>query len=130
MGQRYLLDTNICLYFLNKNLTENGFHLVGAAIDSKEVAISVVSQMELLGFAFPSPEEEGITEQFVADINILSLTDSIVRQTIAVRKEHKIKLPDAIIAATTLVYGLTLITRNVSDFKSINNLQVLNPFDQ
>ena len=41
---------------------------------------------------------------------------------------HTIKLPDAIIAATALVYDLTLISRNVSDFKNIEGLKVLNPF--
>jgi predicted nucleic acid-binding protein len=39
------------------------------------------------------------------------------------------KLPDAIIAATALVYDLTLITRNTSDFKNMEGLKVINPFD-
>ncbi|WP_353483915.1 type II toxin-antitoxin system VapC family toxin [Haliscomenobacter sp.] len=129
MGQRYLLDTNICLYFLNQTLTEKGFKLVGTAIDNAEVALSVVTQMEVLGFNFPSPNEEQITNEFVSDLTVLPLSEAVVRQTISIRKKQKIKLPDAIIGATALVYGLTLITRNVSDFNSIEGLEVLNPFD-
>ncbi len=129
MGQRYLLDTNICLYFLNQTLTENGFKLVGAAIDNAEVALSVVTQMEVLGFNFPSPDEERISNEFVSDLTVLPLSDAVVRQTIAIRKKQRIKLPDAIIGATALVYGLTLVTRNVSDFNSIEGLNVINPFD-
>jgi len=40
----------------------------------------------------------------------------------------KIKLPDAVIAATALVHGLELISRNESDFKKIPGLAVVNPF--
>ena len=43
------------------------------------------------------------------------------------QKKHKIKLPDAIIAATAIVYGLTLITRNTADFNDLKNLELLNP---
>jgi predicted nucleic acid-binding protein len=37
------------------------------------------------------------------------------------------RLPDAIIAATALVYDLVLISRNISDFKNIDGLQVIDP---
>ncbi len=129
MGQGYLLDTNTCLYFLNQTLSANGFKVIGSAIDQAEVALSVVTQMELLGFAFPSSDEENITEQFVADMPILTLSDPIVRATIAIRKKHKIKLPDAIIAATALVNGLTMLTRNTADFTAIDGLLIINPLD-
>ena len=129
MGQRYLLDTNICLYFLNRTLTENGFKLVGAAIDNAEVALSVITQMEVLGFNFPSPDEERITNEFISELTVLHLSDEVVQQTIAIRKKQRIKLPDAIIGATALVHGLALVTRNVSDFNSIDGLEVINPFD-
>lgn len=128
MGLKYVLDTNICLYFLNQTLTEEGFILVGSAMDHGEAALSVITQMELLGFAFRSVEEERITEQFVADLRPLPLSDLVVRQTIAIRKSRKIKLPDAIIAATALVHGCALVTRNVPDFSSIEGLEVINPF--
>jgi predicted nucleic acid-binding protein len=45
------------------------------------------------------------------------------------RQQHKIKLPDAIIAATAMAEGLTLITRNSDDFKNINSLKLLNPWE-
>jgi hypothetical protein len=46
---------------------------------------------------------------------------------IALRKLIKIKLPDAIIAATALVHNLTLLSRNTHDFKNVPGLTVLNP---
>ncbi|MEM6264058.1 MAG: PIN domain-containing protein [Bacteroidota bacterium] len=52
-------------------------------------------------------------------------SESIVAQTISLRKHHKIKLPDAIIAATALVHNLTLITSNTADFHRVRGLGCL-----
>lgn len=51
----------------------------------------------------------------------------IIDTCVELRKENAIKLPDAIIAATALSRKLVIVTRNISDFKGINNLEVLNP---
>jgi predicted nucleic acid-binding protein len=59
------------------------------------------------------------------DSIVLDLTESIVDTSIVIRKIYKTKLPDAIIAATALVYDLTLITRNVKDFQNIEGLRIL-----
>lgn len=48
---------------------------------------------------------------------------------IVIRKHFRVKLPDAIIAATALVHDLSLITRNYNDFKKIQSIEILNPFD-
>lgn len=58
---------------------------------------------------------------------VLYLTEEIVQACIAIRREHTIKLPDAIIAATAVVYDMDLITRNTSDFKNIRALNIVNP---
>ena len=44
------------------------------------------------------------------------------------RKTISIKLPDAIIAATALQNNLTLITRNKNDFKNLQSLKILDPY--
>lgn len=61
---------------------------------------------------------------------VFNLIDAaIVQQTIAVRLQKKIKTSDAIIAGTALAHGLTLLTRNVADFRQIAGLVVVNPFE-
>ncbi len=55
--------------------------------------------------------------------------DEVVEQTIRLRKEYKIKLPDAIIAATAINHNLTLITRNEKDFEKISEVDFINPFE-
>ena len=62
------------------------------------------------------------------DAIVLQLSNAIVEKTIEIRKSVRIKLPDAIIAATALVHGYTLLTRNVSDFSNVTGLTVINPF--
>ena len=59
---------------------------------------------------------------------MLSITGSIVRQTILLRKQYRMKTPDAIIAATAIVHSLTLISRNGKDFGKIAGLSLLDPF--
>jgi predicted nucleic acid-binding protein len=44
------------------------------------------------------------------------------------RKKYKIKLPDAIIAATAIVNDFTLISHNFKDFLKITELHFINPY--
>jgi hypothetical protein len=67
---------------------------------------------------------------FISDTRVFDLEQNIKLQTAEIRKKHKIKLPDAIIAATALDYNLTLLIWNVNDFKDIKGLNYVNPFDQ
>ena len=67
--------------------------------------------------------------EFIQNFIVIGLEEAIILRTIALRKLLKIKLPDAVIAATAIVHDLTLITRNTDDFKNIPGLTVLNPHD-
>jgi predicted nucleic acid-binding protein len=56
------------------------------------------------------------------------MDEAIVNKTIEVRSLYKIKLPDAVIAATALQNELVLVSRNTKDFKNIQGLEVINPY--
>ncbi len=122
--QNYLIDTNAVIDYLGNRLPSLGTDFMNTVIDSIPI-ISVITQIELLGFNAPNEEYTTLTD-FVSDSRIIELNNSIVEMTIFLRKQHRIKLPDAIIAATALVYDLSIISRNVSDF-SIENLRIINP---
>lgn len=94
-----------------------------------EPIISLITKMETLGFNFKSLEEQVITETFINGCTILHLKESIVNTTITIRKNKRMKQPDAIIASTAIVYELVLITRNTNDFNSIEGLKVVDPFE-
>ena len=85
--------------------------------------------MEALGFNFKNIDERNVTEAFMENSIILDINQEVVQRTIAIRKSRKIELPDAIIAATSIVYNFTLITQNMKDFKKIQSIKVLDSFD-
>ena len=69
-------------------------------------------------------------EAFLDLANVYPLDDNVTTKTIYLRRMYKkLKLGDAIVAATALVYNFTIVTRNTADFKNIEGLEVLNPYD-
>ena len=122
MGTSFLIDTNVVIDFSHGLFSEKSKNFV-ASILNREPIISAITQIELLGFSVVSPQ----IESFVHYTSIIGINDSVIEKTIEIRKRYRIKLPDAIIAATALTNNLTLLTRNVADFRSIDNLNVINP---
>jgi predicted nucleic acid-binding protein len=98
-------------------------------IDNLPGVISVISRIEILGWYNATPEQLAKLTSFLQSSFIYSLTEHYVQKAILLRQQHKIKLPDAIIAATAIAEGLTLVTRNSLDFKNIETLELLNPWE-
>lgn len=124
---QYLIDTNAVIDYLGKKLSYSGMDFMDRIVDAVP-NISVITKIEVLGFN-TSDEHSQLLNNFIHDATVLDLTASIVDVCIEIRKKNKTQLPDAIIAATALVYDMVLISRNVSDFKNIQGLKVLNLHD-
>ncbi|MBC8081928.1 MAG: type II toxin-antitoxin system VapC family toxin [Hymenobacter sp.] len=75
------------------------------------------------------PGAEKLTQTASERCTVLPLNEFVVARTIQLRQQYRIKLPDAIIGATVLVHGLTLVTRNVRDFQQLPGIKVLDPYD-
>jgi predicted nucleic acid-binding protein len=127
MEPEYLIDSNAVIGFLARQIPAPGMAVLSAIIDQKP-RISVITQIEVLRFNDIS-ENEQILADFVASSIIYPLTEAIVWRTITICKQGKIKLPDAIIAATALTEDCILVTRNERDFKNIAGLRTFNPWD-
>jgi predicted nucleic acid-binding protein len=126
MGKRYLIDSNVIIDYTALRLPEKGSDFVENLFDT-DFLISVATKIEVLGFN-DVPEKLVAMEEFVNSATTLSLDELVTKQTINLRREYKkLKLGDAIIAATALVHNLIVISRNVSDFKNITGLQVVDP---
>lgn len=120
----HLLDTNVVIDFCNSKLPTNSKNL----LISIEPSISVITRIELFASAKISEQEKLTLEAFVNISTVYdNINEEIIAKTIAIRQQHNTKLPDAIIAATALVYNLVLISRNTSDFKNIQGLQIIDP---
>ena len=129
MGQvAYLLDSNTTIDYLDNKLDKQGMLFINKIVDSNELCFSVISKIDVLGFNIKQTEALTLLNNFVDVGFVYYLDEAIVSRTIAIRKTQKIKLPDAIIAATAVANKLTLITRNAKDFEKINKLKVINPY--
>ena len=127
MGAGYLLDSDVVIGFLAGKIPVSGMEAVSRIVDQTP-RISVISQIEVLRFN-DTPENENILISFVNSSVIYSLNFSIVQRTIELCKQSRIRLPDAIIAATALTENFILATRNIDDFKQIAGLELLNPWE-
>ncbi|MEO8822629.1 MAG: type II toxin-antitoxin system VapC family toxin [Ginsengibacter sp.] len=86
---------------------------------------SAITEIELLSWKSASEKDNEIINSFIADSLVIELEPPIKIKAAEIRKETGIKLPDAIIAATALVHNLTLITRNVKDFKKVGGIPIV-----
>lgn len=127
MEQTYLIDTNIIIYYLNGTIPRNHYKKV-SNIFRDSFHISTISKIEVLGWHRVPEQEHLRIKQFLDCANVIYLNGEIEEKTIELKQSIKMDVPDAIIAATALVYRLTLVTRNEKDFKKVQGLNLYNPF--
>lgn len=126
MSLVFLFDSNILIYHFNNQLNAQAAALLRQGL-AQESGYSVISKIELLGFEQSEGSEEQI-RRFLSMLIEIPLTPDIVEQTISLRKLHRVKLPDAVIAASAIVLNAALITQNSQDFRRIERLTWIDPF--
>lgn len=124
MGQQYLIDSNAVIDYLSGKIPEKGMAFMNQVINNIP-NISVITKIEVLGYR-TTPEAYKLLSGFVEDSVVIGLSDEIVERTIEIRKNKKIKTPDALIAATAIVNQFMLISRNTKDFDKMEGLEVIN----
>ena len=77
--------------------------------------ISIISWMEIMAGA-DTPEEEKACREFLSTFTIHQLSVEIATEAVQVRKEFRVRLPDAIVWATARINSCLLVTRNSKDF--------------
>ena len=125
MGISYLLDSNTVIQYVGNKFPSSVLSKIDSIID-EELLISVITVIEVLGFN-GEPDEMNTLKSFTNMATVISLADEIVDETISIRKQYKIKIPDAIIAATAIKLNATLITSNISDFLIIKGITLIDP---
>jgi predicted nucleic acid-binding protein len=124
--EQYLIDTNVVSYYFSASFSAAGMALMDVAIDAVP-NISIITQIELLCWNTDETTTENV-KNFIADSVVLNINSDIIAECVSLRKGKRIKTPDAIIAATALAYGYTIITNNEKDFDNIKGLKTLNPY--
>ena len=116
-GNNYLLDTNILVYALK------GISSVIPYFD-ENCFVSVITEIEITGIAGLEKKELSVRQSAVDFCTVIPLTTAIKNEAIRLKQQFRIKLPDAVIAATALVEGYTLITAD-KGFKKFSSLQLI-----
>ncbi|MDT3699555.1 MAG: type II toxin-antitoxin system VapC family toxin [Thermincola sp.] len=133
---RYLVDSNIIIYVTKGH--ENAFAFMEQlyADQSKDILCSVVTEAELFSIKLSDQTQE-IIEGVLSEAEIIHITSEIARKAGEIRAKghelgYKIKLPDALIAATAIVEKAIVVTHNVADFRRIGQLEeiiILDPME-
>lgn len=126
--QTYLTDTNILIYYFNGDLPIPVKNRVEAVFE-ESFQISIITKIEFLGWRKHTTQTFEIAKRFLRLAKILSLTHRIADGAIHLRRTTHIKTPDALIAATAIDHQAILVTRNTQDFKQIQQIHILDPFE-
>lgn len=112
----YLFDTNILIYLFNNRLAE--------VLPSGQYGYSIITEIELFSFPLLTTTETEIINSYLGNIVLINLTEDIKQKTISLRRTYRLKLPDAIIAATAIEARAVLLTNDIALHK-IENLTCL-----
>ena len=117
-GNSFLLDTNIVLYLLNGDETLADF------LYQKDLYVSFITELELLSFHKITNKEQQSIQSFLKEYFVIELNSEMKQQVIKIRKQYKTKLPDSIIAASSVYTNIPLVTSD-NNFEKIEALNLI-----
>lgn len=106
---RALFDTNILIDYLNAAPQAR----IELAL-YQDRAISIVTWMEVMVGADEAVADP--TRRFLTTFEVIGLDERVASRAVDLRRQHGIKLPDAIVWASADVNSMLLVTRNTRDF--------------
>ena len=117
MKNKYLIDTNIIIYYFNGLTNDEFVHTVL----KESFNISIVTKIEFLSWKKLHKNHllKQQAEEFITGAMVYELDDAIADETIRSRQKFNIKTPDAIIGATAVVNGFDMVTNNSDDFEKL-----------
>jgi tRNA(fMet)-specific endonuclease VapC len=122
LGERYLLDTNAIIALLqgNEQLTQ-------LLPNAEWIGISIISQIEFLVFPALTQADRQAFHQFLQRVEVVWIESNqpeLIDLTIQLRQQYRLRLPDALIAATAIQTGASLVTadaqlQNIPDLDTV-----------
>lgn len=122
MGLKIFLDTNAIVALLKNNQ-----HLLELTSRSSSIYISVISELEFKSYPNLSLKDHQIFEKFIKRVSIIDLKDDDIllkNRIVELRKRLKLKLPDAIIAASAITLNAELVTAD-KGFSKVQSLKLI-----
>ena len=119
----HTLDTNAIIYYLKGDEAAAALNALFA--QPTTLYISAITEAELFSFSGLDDAEATAIEQALQLLSVIPVDSKIARMAAELRRGRRLPLADALIASTALFTGSTLVTRNVADFRGIENLAVM-----
>ena len=113
----FIADKNFLIYLHEGNT-------IIAPFLKYNFGISFISEIELLAFNGISKSEENKLKLLLNDCFQIEWNTKIKEQTILLKRKYRIKLPDAVICATSLVYDIPIVTAD-KGFSKIEELDLI-----
>jgi predicted nucleic acid-binding protein len=117
-GIRLLCDTNVLIHLLGNKAEVIDF------LEGKQVFISVITELELYGKQNISLSETAIIDMLIENCFVIDLLSPIKQIVKKIKQKYKIKLPDAIVAATAIYLDIPLLTFD-TDFNKVEELKLI-----
>ncbi len=121
-GTRFMFDTNAIISLLQGNPS-----IKNVLLNTEFIATSVIKVIEFLSFPNLNSPDKALFYELISRITISSIPNNnqkLLEAVAETRKTSKVKLPDAIIAATAISNNAILIT-NDKGISKIHLLQTL-----
>lgn len=115
-----LLDSNLIIYAASDAYA----FLRPLVLDS---CVSGITKLEVLGYRHLTGNDKLYLEGVFTIVTVIPVLNDVIDLAIGLRQERKMSLGDSVIAATALLHGCELYTRNTADFAHISDLVVVNP---
>ena len=117
-GTDIFVDTNIRIYLLN------GDFVLAETLQGQSLYISVITEMELYAYHGYNSSAIQVLNHFLQSVSIVNIEEKVKINTIEIRKQAKLKLPDSIIVASAISYNLPLITAD-KGFRKVQRLDLI-----
>jgi predicted nucleic acid-binding protein len=99
-----VLDTNTVIYLLGGRLVE--------PFPGGGYAISIITEIELLSYPALSFDDERRINSLLATVTIVEITPAVRDAAIRLRRDHRLRVPDAVIAGTAIALDAELMTND------------------
>jgi len=117
-GNNIVVDTSLIINLFNGNKD------IKPLINNRNLFLSIISEIELLSFHSLTDTDKALLKEFLSECYIVDIEPQIKELTIEIRSQNKIKLPDAVIAATAIYFDMPLLTMD-KGFNKISNLDAV-----
>lgn len=114
-GDNIVADTNLIIHLFNGNT------IAREVLNGKIIWLSCITEMEVLSFPRLTHKDIRLIRDFFSECIIVELGSDIKQTAISVRSQYGLKLPDAIVAATSLYLNFPLLTMD-KDFSRVKEL--------